>query len=62
MQVAALTASTYYLSIPRSMLLWFPRWLLLGRAGRRWFLLCAAVATRLSALHMLMFTDYVWAG
>ncbi|MEU0571146.1 hypothetical protein ABZ297_37930 [Nonomuraea sp. NPDC005983] len=28
LQVAALITSTHYMSIPRSMLLWFPLWLL----------------------------------
>ncbi|MFI6530798.1 mannosyltransferase family protein [Nonomuraea sp. NPDC050547] len=62
LQVAALTTSTFYMSIPRSALLWFPLWVLLGRADRRWFLLYAAVAAPLSALHVLMFTTHLWAG
>ncbi|WP_214324566.1 mannosyltransferase family protein [Nonomuraea sediminis] len=62
LQVAALTTSTYYMSIPRSMLLWFPLWLLLARAPRRIFLLYAAVSIPLAVLHVLMFANNIWAG
>lgn len=65
MQVAALVTSSFYLSIPRSGLLWFPVWVLLGRLGvrHRWgFATYAAVAVPLMVTYVLVFTKGAWAG
>ncbi|MEV4167997.1 mannosyltransferase family protein [Nonomuraea sp. NPDC049709] len=64
-QAAALMTSAYYLSIPRSLLLWFPLWVLLAKVGTRraWvFVLYAAVSGPLMLLNALRFLDGAWAG
>jgi len=64
-QVGALITSSFYLSIPRSALLWFPLWLLLGRLGtrHRWgFATYAAVAAPMMITYVLVFTKGAWAG
>ncbi|MFI6815909.1 hypothetical protein ACIBG7_26125 [Nonomuraea sp. NPDC050328] len=61
LQVAALVTSTFYMSIPRAALLWFPLWLLLARDRRR-LVVYAWVAGPLMALHVLVFTNHLWAG
>jgi hypothetical protein len=64
-QVGALITSSFYLSIPRSALLWWPLWLLLGRLGarHRWgFAVYAAVAGPLMIVYVLTFTKGAWAG
>lgn len=64
-QVAALVTSSFYLSIPRSGLLWFPVWVLLGRLGvrHRWgFATYVAVAAPLMVTYVLVFTKGAWAG
>lgn len=64
-QVGALVTSSFYLSIPRSALLWFPLWLLLGRLGarHRWgFAPYAAFAVPLMVTYVLVFTKGAWAG
>ena len=64
-QVGALITSSFYLSIPRSALLWFPLWLLLGRLGtrHRWgFATYAVLATPLMITYVLVFTKGAWAG
>jgi hypothetical protein len=65
LQVVALATSSYYLSIARSTLLWFPLWLLLARLslGRRWLHLSyLAVAPALMALGVVAFTTGHWVG
>lgn len=63
LQVAALVSSSFYLSIPRSMLLWWPLWLLIARAGLRhrwlhWTYL--AVSAPLMAAMAIAFTRGAW--
>jgi hypothetical protein len=64
-QVVALATSSYYLSVARSTLLWFPLWLLLARwsVSRRWLHVgYLAVAPALMALGVLAFTSGHWVG
>ena len=63
LQVAALISSSFYLSIPRSTLLWWPLWLLVARLGLRhrgflWTYL--AVAAPLMATMVITFTRGAW--
>ncbi|GAA3080751.1 hypothetical protein [Streptosporangium carneum] len=77
LQVGALVCSAYYLSIPRAALLWWPVFLLVGRAStpapprlpgwRQWprhwgIVVYALVAGPLMALNTLTLLDGVWAG
>jgi hypothetical protein len=65
LQVAALVCSTYYLSVPRAALLWWPLWTGIGRtAARRPWVLCAyaAVSAPLMAADVVVFTFGGWAG
>jgi hypothetical protein len=65
LSVAALATSTYYLSVARATLLWFPLWLLLAElAARRPWVHTAyvAVATPLMAVVVLAFTAGRWVG
>ncbi|WP_433248073.1 hypothetical protein ACQPYK_48170 [Streptosporangium sp. CA-135522] len=69
LQVGALVCSAYYLSIPRSALLWWPLFLLIARGstpGARWrqwvIVLYALVAGPLMALNTLTFMDGAWVG
>ncbi|GAA2891563.1 hypothetical protein GCM10010517_55990 [Streptosporangium fragile] len=69
LQVGALLCSAYYLSIPRSALLWWPLFLLLARAStgpepwRKWVIVIyALVAGPLMALNTLTFADGAWVG
>ncbi len=65
LSVAALATSTFYLSVARATLLWFPLWLLLAEAGRdRGWVLPAyvTVAAPLMALGVLTFTAGRWVG
>ena len=65
LSVTALATSTYYLSVARATLLWFPLWLLLAEAGRdRPWLRAAyvAVSAPLMALLVLTFTAGRWVG
>lgn len=65
LQVGALITSAYYLSIPRSTVLWFPLWLLVGRMAARhrwgaiWYF---ALAIPLMAIFTLSFTRGAWTG
>ncbi|MFI7438958.1 mannosyltransferase family protein [Nonomuraea indica] len=64
-QAAALMTSAYYLSIPRSLLLWFPLWVALARlaTGRRWVIVVyGMVAGPLMLLGTLRFLSGAWAG
>jgi hypothetical protein len=65
LSVAALATSTYYLSVARATLLWFPLWVLLAElAARRPWVHYAylAVATPLMAVAVLTFTAGRWVG
>ena len=65
LSVAALATSTYYLSVARATLLWFPLWILLAElAARRPWLHTAyvTVATPLMAVAVLAFTHERWVG
>jgi hypothetical protein len=65
LQVAALGCSSYYLSVSRSTLLWFPLWLLLARwsLSRRWLHLgYLAVAPALMLVGVVTFTSGRWVG
>ncbi|MQA93088.1 MAG: hypothetical protein GEV11_00070 [Streptosporangiales bacterium] len=65
LQVGALVTSSYYLSIPRSTVLWFPLWLLVGRMAARhrwgaiWYF---ALSIPLMAIFALGFTRGQWTG
>jgi hypothetical protein len=63
LQLIGLACSSYYLSVARSTLLWFPLWLLLARWSlkRRWLHLgYLAVAPALMAVGVLTFTQGRW--
>jgi hypothetical protein len=63
--VAALICSTYYLSIPREALLWWPLWTGLGRTAARRplvFGIYAVIAVPLMAAYVVTFTRGGWAG
>ncbi|MET8142707.1 mannosyltransferase family protein [Sphaerisporangium sp. NPDC005288] len=65
LQLSALLFSAYYLSVPRSALLWWPLWVMIGRVSvrRRWVLLLyALVAGPLMVLNTLTFMRGAWAG
>ncbi|MGH3318678.1 MAG: mannosyltransferase family protein [Streptosporangiaceae bacterium] len=64
-QVLALVTSAFYLSIPRAALLWWPLWLLVGRAAsRRWWVgaVYVAASTPLMVVIALTFLRGAWAG
>ncbi|MFC6085576.1 mannosyltransferase family protein [Sphaerisporangium aureirubrum] len=65
LQLGALLLSSYYLSIPRSALLWWPIWILIAQAGvRRRPILWgyALLAGPLMVLNTLTFLSGAWAG
>ncbi|MEU8384331.1 hypothetical protein AB0C32_34800, partial [Streptosporangium sp. NPDC048865] len=69
LQVGALLCSAYYLSVPRSALLWWPLFILIARAAggpapwRRWIIVVyALVVGPLMALNALIFADGAWVG
>ncbi|XVQ83642.1 hypothetical protein ACQP2K_33120 [Microbispora siamensis] len=65
LQLGALVTSTFYMSIPRSALLWWPLWVLIGRAGarHRWLIiLYAAVIGPLMVPMMMSFLNSSWTG
>lgn len=65
LQVTALGTSTFYFSVPRATLLWWPLWILLARASlRRPWVLTAylAVVAPLSVLWAAAFVTGRWAG
>lgn len=65
LSVAALATSTYYLSVARATLLWFPLWLLLAEVAQRRPWLHRAyvcVAAPLMAVGVLAFTSGRWVG
>jgi len=64
-QVAALATSAYYLSVARATLLWWPLWVLLGRAAARWRpvgLAYLATAPALMIVGVLAFAQGHWVG
>ncbi|WP_449061103.1 mannosyltransferase family protein, partial [Planomonospora algeriensis] len=69
LQVGALICSAYYLSIPRSALLWWPLFLLVARAstpGPRWrtgvIAVYALVLGPLAVFHTMSFMEGAWVG
>jgi hypothetical protein len=65
LQVAALATSSYYLSVARSTLLWFPLWLLLARwsLNRRWVHVAyLSVSPPLMIVGVIAFTTGHWVG
>jgi hypothetical protein len=65
LQVLALGTSSYYLSVARSTLLWFPLWLLLARWSLRWRWLHVgylAVSPALMVVGVVAFTTGHWVG
>jgi hypothetical protein len=64
-QVVALTTSSFYLSVARTTLLWWPLWLLLARASvqRQWLHSAyLAVAAPLMAIGVVTFVSGHWVG
>jgi hypothetical protein len=65
LQVVALGTSSYYLSVARSTLLWFPLWLLLAQWSLRWRWLHVgylAVSPALMVIGVAAFTTGHWVG
>jgi hypothetical protein len=65
LSLGALATSTFYLSVARSTLLWFPLYLVLAAAAARWRWVHAAyltVAVPLMVLGVLAFTNGRWWG
>ncbi|MGC5009980.1 hypothetical protein ACLQ2R_04375 [Streptosporangium sp. DT93] len=69
LQVGALLCSAYYLSVPRSALLWWPLFILIARASngpapwRKWVIVVYALLVGpLMALNTLIFVDGAWVG
>ncbi|GAA3001533.1 hypothetical protein [Streptosporangium longisporum] len=69
LQVGALLCSAYYLSVPRSALLWWPLFILIARASngpapwRKWVIIVYALLVGpLMALNTLIFVDGAWVG
>ncbi|WP_157963536.1 hypothetical protein [Actinocorallia populi] len=64
-QLAAFMTSSFYLSIGRATLLWFPLWILLGHlmSRHRWFTgLYLALSLPLAAAFVASFTQGQWTG
>jgi hypothetical protein len=65
LSVGALATSTFYLSVARSTLLWFPLYLVLAAAAQRWrwvHVAYLAVAAPLMVVGVLAFTSGRWWG
>lgn len=65
LSVTALATSTFYLSVARATLLWFPLWVALAAASARWRWLHAAylaVAVPLMVVGVVAFTSGRWYG
>ena len=65
LSVAALATSTFYLSVARATLLWFPLWLLLVEAAQRRAWVHPAyvwLSAPLMAVGVLTFTSGRWVG
>ncbi len=64
-QAAALLTSAYYLSVPRSLLLCFPLWVLVAKLATRkaWVIaIYALILGPLMLLHTALFLNGAWAG
>jgi hypothetical protein len=64
-QTAALLTSSYYFSVPRAFLLWWPVWIGLGAFVQRrpqWWPWVLAVFIPLNVALAIAFTQYSWAG
>ncbi|MBF8188227.1 hypothetical protein ITP53_21330 [Nonomuraea sp. K274] len=64
-QAAALMTSAYYLSIPRSLVLWFPLWVLVAKVATRraWLIvLYATICGPLMMINTARFLSGAWAG
>jgi hypothetical protein len=63
-QLVALATSSYYLSVGRTALLWWPLWTLLARAGadRRVHLAYLSLAAPLSLVEVVAFVQGHWVG
>lgn len=65
LQVAALITSSFYLSIGRATLLWWPLWIALGTLGARRpgaYIALLAFSIPFAVLQLLTFTAGAWAG
>ncbi|GAA3472922.1 mannosyltransferase family protein [Nonomuraea roseola] len=62
LQAGALLTSAYYLSVPRSLLLWFPLWVLIARLPARWVIGYGLLLGPLMVLNALRFLTGAWAG
>lgn len=65
LSVVAMATATWYLSVVRATLLWFPLWLELATATRRWpwaWYAYLAVVAPVSVLLVAVFTTGGWAG
>ncbi|WP_157253952.1 mannosyltransferase family protein [Nonomuraea typhae] len=63
LQAGALMTSAYYLSIPRSLVLWFPLWVAFAQLRHRWiFVVYALVSGPLMVLNTVRFLTGAWAG
>ncbi|MEO3873176.1 mannosyltransferase family protein [Nonomuraea sp. B12E4] len=65
LQAGALMTSAFYLSIPRSLLLWFPLWVLVARVAtsRTWVIvLYALISGPLTLVNTGRFLSGAWAG
>lgn len=63
LQAGALMTSAYYLSIPRSLLLWFPLWVAVGRLRGRWVIaVYALLSGPLMVINTVRFLTGAWAG
>ena len=65
LSLAALATSTWYFSVPRAALLWWPLWILLARAtlAHRWLLMAyLTVVAPFAVVYVVLFTTGRWAG
>ena len=65
LSLLALSTTTWFMSVPRAMLLWWPLWILLARESlrRRWVHSAyLAIAPALMATYVIAFTSGGWVG
>ncbi|GIH71676.1 mannosyltransferase family protein [Sphaerimonospora thailandensis] len=65
LQLGTLLTSTFYMSVPRAVLLWWPLWVLIGRTGarHRWvIILYATVIGPLTVPMLMSFLNSSWTG
>lgn len=65
LQLAALVTSSFYLSIGRTTLIWWPLWLAVARLHVRWrpaYAAVVAVSAPVAVLFLLIFTSGAWIG